>query len=107
MYLLHRLGKENIEHPQEDPPVNEFLTEQEILAMFDRFEIIEAVQDHYRALPVSRSGLKAGLYTYVFKPLYNLLPEATAKRFAYKLSVTAVKPLVGIEAGTKLASRQG
>jgi ubiquinone/menaquinone biosynthesis C-methylase UbiE len=94
MYLLHRLGRENIEHPDEDPPVNEFLTEREILSMFDRFVIIEAVQDHYRALPVSRTGLKAGLYIYVFRPLYNALPEALAKRFAYKFSVTAVKPYV-------------
>jgi SAM-dependent methyltransferase len=85
------LGRENIEHKEEDPPVNEFLTEQEILAMFEGFEILEAVQEHYRALPVRRSGLKAALYTYGFKPVYNLIPEPIARRFAYKYSVTAVK----------------
>lgn len=91
MYVLHRWGRENIEHTEEDPPVNEFLTEQEILGMFEGFEIIEAVQEHYRALPVRRSGLKAALYTYGFKPVYNRIPELVAKRFAYKYSVTAVK----------------
>jgi hypothetical protein len=42
-------------------------------------------------LPVAKTGFKAGLYTYGFKPLYNLLPERLALKFAYKLSVTAVK----------------
>jgi ubiquinone/menaquinone biosynthesis C-methylase UbiE len=91
MYVLHRWGRENIEHKEEDPPVNEFLTEQEILGMFDGFEIIEAVQEHYRALPIRRSGPKATLYTYGFKPVYNLIPQPIAKRFAYKYSVTAIK----------------
>ena len=89
--MLHRWGRENIEHKEEDPPVNEFLTEREILAMFWGFEILEAVQEHYRALPVRRRGLKAILYTYGFKPVYNLIPEPMAKHFAYKYSVTAVK----------------
>jgi ubiquinone/menaquinone biosynthesis C-methylase UbiE len=91
MYLLHHLGRENIEHKSEDPPVNEFYRESEILAMFDGFEIVEAVQEHYRALPIHRFGLKAGLYKYGFKPIYNLLPVQAARRFAYKYSVTAVK----------------
>jgi ubiquinone/menaquinone biosynthesis C-methylase UbiE len=91
MYLIHRLGHENIEHKDEDPPVNDFLTEREILGMFDGFVIEEAVQDHYRALPVARTGLKAALYMFGFRPIYNLLPQYAAKRLAYKYSVTAVK----------------
>ena len=91
MYVLSRLGREPIEHREEDPPVNEFYTEKEILAMFEGFEIIEAVQEHYRALPICRDGVKAQLYSYAFVPAYNLLPERIAKRLAYKLSVTAVK----------------
>jgi 2-polyprenyl-3-methyl-5-hydroxy-6-metoxy-1,4-benzoquinol methylase len=91
MYLLHRLGGQNIEFKEGDPPVNEFYTEDEILAMFQGFLIIEAVQEHYRALPVSRVGLKAALYHYGFRPVYNLIPESVARRLAYKLSVTALK----------------
>jgi ubiquinone/menaquinone biosynthesis C-methylase UbiE len=91
MYVLNKIGRENIEYKEEDPPVNEFYTEAEILGMFDGFQIIEAAQEHYRTLPVRRSGMKAALYTYVFMPIYNLIPEALAKRFAYKLSVTAIK----------------
>jgi SAM-dependent methyltransferase len=91
MYLLHNLGRENIEYKEEDPPVNTFYTEEEILAMFEGFKVVEGVQEHHRALPVHRFGLKAALYTYGFKPVYNLLPEGLAKRFAYKFSVTAVK----------------
>jgi ubiquinone/menaquinone biosynthesis C-methylase UbiE len=91
MYLLNRLGRENIEFKEQDPPVNEFYTEQEILAMFKGYENVEAVEDHYRALPIMRHGLKAGLYKYGFKPLYNLIPQKLAKKFAYKLSITAVK----------------
>jgi ubiquinone/menaquinone biosynthesis C-methylase UbiE len=91
MYAMHYWGKENIEYKEEDPPVNEFYTEAEILAFFEGYEIVEAVQDHYRALPVRRDGLKANLYKYGFKPIYNLIPEPVAKRLAYKLSVTAIK----------------
>jgi ubiquinone/menaquinone biosynthesis C-methylase UbiE len=91
MYLLHHLGRENIEYKEEDPPVNEFYTESEILDMFQGYQVVEAIQEHYRALPVRRSGLKAFLYTNLFKPVYNLVPETIAKRFAYKLSVTGIK----------------
>ena len=91
MYLLHRLGRENIEYKEEDPPVNEFYTEKQILSFFQGFEIVEAVQEHHRLLPVRRSGPKANLYTYILKPVYNLLPESLAKKLAYKLSVTAIK----------------
>ncbi len=91
MYLMHHVGRENIEYKEEDPPVNTFYTEAEILAMFKGCDIIEAVPEHYRALPVRRDGVKAALYKYGFRPMYNLLPESLAKRYAYKLSVTAVK----------------
>lgn len=91
MYMLHRYGKENIEYKEEDPPVNEFYTEEEILAMFKGFEVVEAVQEHYRLLPVRRDGMKAALYTYGLRPIYNLLPARLAKKYAYKLSVTAIK----------------
>jgi ubiquinone/menaquinone biosynthesis C-methylase UbiE len=91
MYMLHHVGRENIEYKEEDPPVNEFYTEKEIEAMFVGFKIVEAVQEHYRALPVRRDGLKAALYKFGFKPVYNLIPEPVAKHFAYKYSVTAVK----------------
>jgi ubiquinone/menaquinone biosynthesis C-methylase UbiE len=91
MYAVSRLGRENIEFKEEDAPVTDFFTESEVLEMFEGFEIEEATQDHYRALPISRTGLKAALYTWGFKPLYNLLPEAVARRYAYKFSVTAIK----------------
>jgi ubiquinone/menaquinone biosynthesis C-methylase UbiE len=91
MYLVSRLGREPIEHGTEDPPVNEFYRDAEILGFFDGFEVIEAVREHHRALPVAKTGLKAGLYTHLFKPLYNLMPEPAALTLAYKLSVTAVR----------------
>jgi hypothetical protein len=91
MYTLKQIPGINIEYDEEDPPVNDFYTEKEIEAMFEGFDIIEAAQEHYRALPVCRNGLKAGLYTYGFKPIYNLLPKSIAKHFAYKFSVTAIK----------------
>jgi 2-polyprenyl-3-methyl-5-hydroxy-6-metoxy-1,4-benzoquinol methylase len=91
MYLLSRLGREPIEHGTEDPPVNEFYRDEEILSFFDGFRVIEAIHEHHRAIPVAKTGVKAGLYTHGFAPLYNLLPERLALRFAYKLSVTAIK----------------
>jgi hypothetical protein len=59
--------------------------------MFADFEVVAAEHEHHRALPVAKSGLKAALYTWGFRPLYNMLPEGLALRYAYKLSVTAVK----------------
>jgi ubiquinone/menaquinone biosynthesis C-methylase UbiE len=91
MYLLSRVGKENIEYKEEDPPVNEFYNEREILAMFTGFNVIATAREHYRALPVCRVGFKAALYTYGFMPAYNLIPRPIAERFAYKLSATAIK----------------
>jgi ubiquinone/menaquinone biosynthesis C-methylase UbiE len=91
MYVLHKFGRENIEFKEEDPPVNEFYTEKEIITMFTGFEIIEAIQEHFRALPVRRDGLKAWLYKSIFMPTYNLIPEQLAKGFAYKYSITAIK----------------
>jgi ubiquinone/menaquinone biosynthesis C-methylase UbiE len=91
MYTVFRLGREPIEHGKEDPPVNEFYYDEEILAFFDGFRVVEAVHEHHRALPVAKTGLKAALYKYGFAPVYNLLPEKLALRLAYKLSVTAIK----------------
>jgi SAM-dependent methyltransferase len=91
MYAIARLGREPIEHGHEDPPVNEFYRDDEILDFFQGFRIVEAVREHHQALPVAKTGIKAALYTYGFKPLYNLLPERIALTLAYKLSVTAVK----------------
>jgi len=91
MYILSTLGRENIEYREEDPPVNEFYSEQEILAMFEGFAIEETAREHYRALPIARRGVKAALYTWVFRPVYNLLPQTLAEPLAYKYSVIAIK----------------
>jgi SAM-dependent methyltransferase len=91
MWTLHRLGREPIEAHEEDPPVNEFYTDAEILAMFTGYKVVESVREHHRALPVAKRGPKAALYRWGFQPLYNLLPESLAMRWAYKLSVTAIK----------------
>jgi ubiquinone/menaquinone biosynthesis C-methylase UbiE len=91
MYLLHHFGRENIEYEEEDPPVNEFYTEHQILDFFGGFEIVEVAREQSRLLPVRRSGPKAKLYGSVLRPVYNLLPESVATKFAYKFSVTAIK----------------
>jgi 2-polyprenyl-3-methyl-5-hydroxy-6-metoxy-1,4-benzoquinol methylase len=43
MYTVFRLGQEPIEHSQEDPPVNEFYRDEEILDFFQGFRVVEAV----------------------------------------------------------------
>jgi 2-polyprenyl-3-methyl-5-hydroxy-6-metoxy-1,4-benzoquinol methylase len=91
MYLLKQIRGVNIEFEEEDPPVNDFLTEAEIEAMFEGFKIVEAAHEHHRLLPVCRSGMKAFLYNYGLKPFYNMIPEGLAKRYAYKYSITAMK----------------
>jgi ubiquinone/menaquinone biosynthesis C-methylase UbiE len=91
MYILKQFPGINIEFEEADPPVNDFLNEKEVKAMFEGFVIVETNREHYRLLSVCRSGIKAFLYNYGLRPLYNLIPERLAKKFAYKYSVTAIK----------------
>jgi ubiquinone/menaquinone biosynthesis C-methylase UbiE len=89
--VLKPRGRAIISHFYRRPSWMYVLHRFEIEEMFLGFEIIDAMREHYRALPICRSGVKAALYTYVFKPIYNLQPVGLAERFAYKYSVTAVK----------------
>jgi ubiquinone/menaquinone biosynthesis C-methylase UbiE len=92
MDLLSRLGRAPIEFKDTEPPVSEAHTEAEILAMFGEFEVIETTRDQYRARPIARSGWKAQLYRWCFRPVYNAVPRGLAKRWASKFSVVALKP---------------
>ena len=91
MYTISRLGRENIEYKEQDPPVNEFYTDEEVLDFFQGYKVIEAVREHERLLPAHRAGIKAFLYHKVLMPAYNLLPSSIALKYAYKISVTAIK----------------
>ena len=91
MYTINRLGRENIEYKEEDPPVNEFYTDEEVLDFFQGYQVIEAIHEHERLLPARRDGWKAFLYHKVLMPTYNLLPSSVALKYAYKISVTAIK----------------
>ena len=64
------------------------------------FEIEATFREHHRALPVARTGLKPALFKYVFKPLYNAIPESLALlHYAYNHSVIAVKPTAPARSG--------
>jgi ubiquinone/menaquinone biosynthesis C-methylase UbiE len=91
MYMIHRLGRENIEYKEQDPPVNEFYTDEQVLDFFQGYKIVEAVHEHERLLPARRAGWKATLYHKALMPAYNLLPSSIALKYAYKISVTAIK----------------
>jgi ubiquinone/menaquinone biosynthesis C-methylase UbiE len=91
MYYLSHFGRENIEFKEEDPPENLFMTEREVLGLFEGFRIEQAVRDHYRVEPVARRGWKATLFRRLFVPAYNVLPAPVVKPLAYKFSVIAVK----------------
>jgi ubiquinone/menaquinone biosynthesis C-methylase UbiE len=91
MYYVSRLGRENIEFRDEDPPENVFMTEREVLNLFEGFDIEETARDHYRVLPIARHGWKASLFRHLFMPAYNSLPGAIVRPLAYKFSVTAIK----------------
>ncbi|MGB5133498.1 MAG: class I SAM-dependent methyltransferase, partial [Steroidobacteraceae bacterium] len=47
MWTVHRFGREPIEAHEEDPPVNEFYTEGQILDMFHGFEVVETAREHH------------------------------------------------------------
>ena len=90
--LLSRVGHEPVETKGEEPPVSEAHTEEEILAMFAAFDVVETTRDQFRARPVARRGWKAALYRCGFRPVFNAIPRPLAEHLASKLSVTAVKP---------------
>src|SRR5688500_20357398 len=73
MYTVNRLGRQNIEYKEEDPPVNEFYTDEEVLDFFQGYKMIEAVHEHERLLRARRDGWKAFLYHNILMPMYNLL----------------------------------
>jgi hypothetical protein len=60
-------------------------------AIISHFRVVDTAREHHRALPVAKRGLNAALYRGVFQPLYSLLPEKLALRWAYKFSVPAAK----------------
>ncbi|MEE8104682.1 MAG: methyltransferase domain-containing protein [Planctomycetota bacterium] len=91
MYYISRYGREPIEFKEGDPPVTVFYSVAEVEAMFDKFKDVETHLQHYRALKTLRKGPKAWLYNRIFRPVFNLLPTAIAKRLAYKISVYARK----------------
>ena len=92
MWTLHRLGSEPIEAHEEDPPVNEFYTDEEILGDVRWASRSSSASASTTArCPVAKRGVKAALYRWGFRPAYNLLPESLALRWAYKLSVTAIR----------------
>jgi hypothetical protein len=62
-----------------------------VLDFFQGYKVIEAVREHERLLPARRAGIKAFLYHKVLMPAYNLLPSSIALKYAYKISVTAIK----------------
>ena len=69
MWLVHRLGREPIEAHEEDPPVNEFYTDDDDpRACSGDSASWRRAREHHRALPVAKRGLKAALYHAVFRP---------------------------------------
>jgi SAM-dependent methyltransferase len=85
MYLMNRLGRENIEYREEDPPVDEFLAGPQVEYLLHSVEILETHRSH----PLCCIGFRAWLHTYLCKPICNLIPESIARRVAYMYTVTA------------------
>jgi hypothetical protein len=86
-----RYGRENIEYKEEDPPVNQFYTDEEVLISSRAIKVVEAVHEHEKLLRARRDGWKAFLYHNILMPTYNLLPSSVLLKYAYKISVTAIK----------------
>jgi ubiquinone/menaquinone biosynthesis C-methylase UbiE len=92
-HSLSRLGGTNVVTiGKSAPPVTDFFSEAELRSIFADFEAVEIEREHYRLIPSVRTGWQSAVYSYGLRPVYNLLPEALAKRWANKLSVAAVKP---------------
>jgi ubiquinone/menaquinone biosynthesis C-methylase UbiE len=92
-YVLSRAGSSNVVSIEgETPPVTHFFTEAGFRELFQDFAIEQTEREHHRLIPSVRRGIKAALYNYGLRPVYNLAPEALAKRYANKMSVVAVKP---------------
>lgn len=93
-YALQRLKlMDAVSIGSEVPPVTHFFSDAELRLLFHAFAIEALEHEQYSLIPSIRRGLKGTLFTWGLRPLYNLLPEAIAKRFANKVSVIAVKPL--------------
>ena len=89
--LLTQLGRVNFEFSHEDAPITRLYDKKDLRALFNQFKQVDVFLDYTRATFSPRKGFLAGLYNYVFVPVFNLLPSFIRDRLGHAAVVVAVK----------------
>jgi ubiquinone/menaquinone biosynthesis C-methylase UbiE len=89
--LLTQLGRVNFEFAHEDAPITRLYDKKQLRELFADFSTVEVYLDYTRATHSPRKGFLAGLFNYVFVPVYNLLPGCIRNKFGHAAVVLAKK----------------
>ncbi|NIA30994.1 MAG: methyltransferase domain-containing protein [Actinobacteria bacterium] len=89
--FLSKFAKVNFEFSHEDAPITRLYNKKDLRKLFKDFKDVNIFLDYTRATKSPRSGFLAGLYNYVFVPVYNVLPEFIRKNFGHAIVVLAKK----------------
>ena len=89
--LLAKLGKVNFEFAHEDAPITRLYTKKDLYNLFKDFDEVRVFLDYIRATKSPRGGFLGGLYNYIFRPLYNLLPRFIRSHFGHAIVVVGRK----------------
>jgi ubiquinone/menaquinone biosynthesis C-methylase UbiE len=89
--LLTQLGRVNFEFAHEDAPITRLYDKKQLRDLFKEFSSVDVFLDYTRATPSPRKGFLAGLFNYVFVPVYNVLPRCIRNQFGHAAVVVAKK----------------
>jgi len=89
--LLSKFGRVNFEFSHEDAPITRLYSKKDLRKLFSDFSNVDIFLDYIKATKSPRKGFLAGLFNYVFVPVYNLLPTFIRKHFGHAIVVIAVK----------------
>jgi ubiquinone/menaquinone biosynthesis C-methylase UbiE len=90
-YMLHKLGRYNIEFASDDAPIINAYTRKDLKNLFGRFSNIQIDCEYYYPEPTNRSGVLASLYNSLLVPGIKMLPKGLVRNFGWHLVLRANK----------------
>jgi ubiquinone/menaquinone biosynthesis C-methylase UbiE len=90
-WLLSKLGRVNVEFEEEEAPIVEAYTREELQSMFGNLQDLEVCFEHYRPVRTRRSGLLACLYNAVLVPAASAVPAHLLRPFGFHAVIRGTK----------------
>ena len=90
-YPLYRISRINIEFQDQDAPIINTYTKNELKLLFSRFRDIEIHSEYYYPQATKRRGFLPAMFNYVFVPITRMIPSMFMKNFGWHIILTATK----------------